>query len=395
MTLVSTGALLDEIDRDVNVITYSTGAARNIVETRARARRITPVQALDQLDGWSNGYLKIGPKVATEPNPSPVSAHLKGLHDQDKHGNDGVGGVLDKLKLAGRIELGSGQRLTSSRKVTSNNGSAALARIEGPDGPEVRIGVVWDEDARSWRGANKGGTVKLDAAAVADLQANTAKMAENARRIRKEHRDATAKMDKAGLRFRNASDPALTTEERVIIARVDALFEGDVQDSGVLASGPWGDLVYETSTNDVEDDPVTISIRVRPADVPEDWEVNPAGDGLDYNQSTVSEFVAAVDDIAKPSGEVSAAAGADVTPGNDELHHWWTRGKGRALWVKSPEPWTTLVAQLMEHVEGLTLARAKRWASRWYIEVFGYAANSDKARVAHGKPPRGKVVGPG
>jgi len=93
--------------------------------------------------------------------------------------------------------------------------------------------------------------------------------------------------------------------------------------------------------------------------------------------------------------EVTAAAGADVTPGHDELHHWWTRGKGKALWAESDEPWTTLVAQLMEHVEGLTLPTAKKWASKWYIEVFGFSAGSDKARVAHGKPPRGKVVGPG
>lgn len=29
------------------------------------------------------------------------------------------------------------------------------------------------------------------------------------------------------------------------------------------------------------------------------------------------------------------------------------------------------------------------------FEVFGYAAGSDKNRVAHGHPPRGNVIGPG
>jgi hypothetical protein len=89
---------------------------------------------------------------------------------------------------------------------------------------------------------------------------------------------------------------------------------------------------------------------------------------------------------------VRAAAGHDVTPGHDELHHYWTRGEGRAKWVDSPKPWTTLVALLTEHVGP---DKAKVFASRWFIEVKGYAAGSDKNRVAHGKPPRGKVVGPG
>jgi hypothetical protein len=92
------------------------------------------------------------------------------------------------------------------------------------------------------------------------------------------------------------------------------------------------------------------------------------------------------------SRAVRAAAGHDITPGHDELHHFWTRGKGLARWVGSPTPWTTLVALLSEHVP---LSKARVFASRWYIEVFGYAAGSDKARVAHGKPPRGDRIGPG
>ena len=90
--------------------------------------------------------------------------------------------------------------------------------------------------------------------------------------------------------------------------------------------------------------------------------------------------------------EAERAAGHDVTPGHDELHHYWTRGEGRAKWVASPTPWTTLVAHLTKYVGPV---KAKWVASRWFIEVFGYAAGSDKNRVAHGKPPRGHRVGPG
>lgn len=86
------------------------------------------------------------------------------------------------------------------------------------------------------------------------------------------------------------------------------------------------------------------------------------------------------------------AAGKDVTPGNDELHHYWTRGKGLAKWKGSPKPWTTLVALLTRHVGP---QKAKVFASRWFYEVFGFYAGSDLNRVTHGKPPRGKRVGPG
>lgn len=89
------------------------------------------------------------------------------------------------------------------------------------------------------------------------------------------------------------------------------------------------------------------------------------------------------------------ALGHDVTPGHDQLHHYWTRGAGRERWVDSPKPWTTLLANLVEEVEGEPIEVLKRWASRWFFEVKGYYAGSDRNRVEHGKPPRGHRVGPG
>jgi hypothetical protein len=38
---------------------------------------------------------------------------------------------------------------------------------------------------------------------------------------------------------------------------------------------------------------------------------------------------------------------------------------------------------------------AKRTAAQWFHERFGFWPGSDKNRVMHGKPPRGKKVGPG
>lgn len=86
------------------------------------------------------------------------------------------------------------------------------------------------------------------------------------------------------------------------------------------------------------------------------------------------------------------AAGHDITPGHDELHHYWTRGPGLAKWAESPKPWTTLVAHLTKYVGP---EKAKIYASRWFIEVFHFAAGSDLNRVTHGHPPRGHLVGPG
>lgn len=85
-------------------------------------------------------------------------------------------------------------------------------------------------------------------------------------------------------------------------------------------------------------------------------------------------------------------AGQDVTPGHDELHHYWTRGEGLAKWRTKPHPWTTLYHHLLKYVNP---EMAKRMASKWFIEVFGYAAGSDIHRVESGKPPRGERIGPG
>jgi intracellular sulfur oxidation DsrE/DsrF family protein len=101
------------------------------------------------------------------------------------------------------------------------------------------------------------------------------------------------------------------------------------------------------------------------------------------------------EDEEEPEDEYEAyrAAGMDTNPGGERLHLWWTKGPGLRRWVGSPHPWTTLYRQLLEKVG--SPGKAKRMASRWFIEVFGYAAGSDKHRVASGKPPRGDRIGPG
>lgn len=87
------------------------------------------------------------------------------------------------------------------------------------------------------------------------------------------------------------------------------------------------------------------------------------------------------------------ALGHDVTPGHDELHHYWTQGPGLRKWLGHPEEWTALYHHLVKYAD--TPEEAKRWASAWFHEVKGIWPGSDLHRVEHGKPPRGHRVGPG
>ena len=108
-----------------------------------------------------------------------------------------------------------------------------------------------------------------------------------------------------------------------------------------------------------------------------------ADEADDESEDTARSDQALFDDF-----EVFRALGHDITPGHDQLHHYWVRGKGAALW----KTWTELVAHLTRHVG---LRKAEIYASRWFIERYGFAAGSDKNRLMHGKPPRGHLVGPG
>ena len=73
--------------------------------------------------------------------------------------------------------------------------------------------------------------------------------------------------------------------------------------------------------------------------------------------------------------------------GND-IKQWWMHGEGASKWAT----WTELYDHLKHHMPD---GKAKRIAGEWFKERYGFAAGSDKNRVVHGKPPRGKVVGPG
>lgn len=89
-------------------------------------------------------------------------------------------------------------------------------------------------------------------------------------------------------------------------------------------------------------------------------------------------------------------AGKEASPkdvqSTERLKIYWTKGEGLSKWAEADHPWTELHRHLVkfmpDHLATLT-------ATRWFFEVFHFYPGSDMNRVTHGKPPKGKVVGPG
>jgi hypothetical protein len=86
---------------------------------------------------------------------------------------------------------------------------------------------------------------------------------------------------------------------------------------------------------------------------------------------------------------------ADVKPGDgnaERLKRWWLT-EGLSRWATKPHPWTALTRELTKKTGNPEMS--KRLATDLFKAHFGYGPGADVHRVAHGKPPRGKVIGPG
>lgn len=87
---------------------------------------------------------------------------------------------------------------------------------------------------------------------------------------------------------------------------------------------------------------------------------------------------------------------ADTKPGdsNAKLHAYWTVGEGGVGKIRwgTPGDWTRCEHHLAKYVGH---EQAKRMCANYHHEMTGTWPGSDANRVASGKPPRGKVIGPG
>jgi hypothetical protein len=126
-------------------------------------------------------------------------------------------------------------------------------------------------------------------------------------------------------------------------------------------------------------------------------------DGAEYPEWVLDEpsNEPPVDDAAARSRTlallgVTRAAGHDITPGHDELHHYWTKGPGLAKWVTSPHQFETLRDLLLQFpFFQEDPERANKAANDWVHEATGLWPGSDAHRVAEGGKPRGHRIGPG
>jgi hypothetical protein len=133
----------------------------------------------------------------------------------------------------------------------------------------------------------------------------------------------------------------------------------------------------------------------------------PKGEGLAAIRSSAPEEAqdGAMEDVTAAAKAVRSrqmallgtrALGHDVTPGHDELHHWWTKGPGLARWIGSPHQYTTLHAELVKATKGkLPPGEIDRMAASWVREVTGFWPGSDMHRVLEGGKPRGNRIGRG
>jgi len=91
---------------------------------------------------------------------------LPGMFGSGSTGRSGptAGPGPDPLKLAGRIRLAPGETFAGSARVSDSNGdcTVVMARIDGPTGTKIRLGLVDPQDVRRWRAEDKGRTVELD-----------------------------------------------------------------------------------------------------------------------------------------------------------------------------------------------------------------------------------------
>jgi hypothetical protein len=78
--------------------------------------------------------------------------------------------------------------------------------------------------------------------------------------------------------------------------------------------------------------------------------------------------------------------------GTAKLKKYWLAGPGLKKWAGSPHPWTSLYGHLSKYMPA---EKAKRTAAEWFHQHFGFWPGADLNRVTHGRPPRGKKVGPG
>lgn len=64
---VNENRVIDEISFYEGKISYANGLAQNLFETTRDGRQLSDEEAFHQLNGWSNGYMRVAGKPGTHP----------------------------------------------------------------------------------------------------------------------------------------------------------------------------------------------------------------------------------------------------------------------------------------------------------------------------------------
>lgn len=284
-----------------------------------------------------------------------------------KNPADAVSDFTDGLGIDDSIALDPGDRVGSSSRVEDETDDADLNWVvvfSKEFGPEARIGVTPKEQSNDWTG-----NWETEEAAIFDADA-VAKLRTKLATSITQSNTAAREADKAWRSGTTPTDPKLLGSEPVASGEA-------------IGAGDSADLAWDIFITD--DEPTSWELNVR---------TSPDSDGIRLGPKGAKDLLANLDTIEGelrgpgPADEVTAAAGMDTHPGGEQLKHYWLHGEGAAKWDTFDELYHHLVKYLNPDM-------AKRTAASWFHERFGIWPGSDANRVKHGKPPRGKVVGPG
>lgn len=127
--------------------------------------------------------------------------------------------------------------------------SAVLARVDGPKGTRIRLGVVPSDDRRRWTGEPKGRTVELDVAGAGELQATLRYAVEAGKRSVAEYRAELRKAIKAG----KPVDEWPSTEADIAKGTIHGARWGDL--GWTLTREEGGDFIKVAGEEAIDSDP--------------------------------------------------------------------------------------------------------------------------------------------
>lgn len=269
---VASGDPVDRITLDDDELEYDTGVARDMFES-LEAVGLTPAQAFDARNGWSNGYLRITAEAITAAFRYDPGQH----RNPDGKWGDGVPGApalsrkADPLGLSGRVRLESGETLRGSDRVRTNSGGdgdTLLAAVSGPDGPQVRFAVLPSADARSWAAGDKGATARFEGAEDARRVASElTAVSDEAKRSRENLRATSTQLERENVW--EVDDADLTPDQIARRAAYELLGDDTTISSGVIPGSDWGDIhwaVQGSNIGDPGEEEALVSVVVRPQD---------------------------------------------------------------------------------------------------------------------------------